>query len=493
LAKIVTSSLINEIKGSLSGSTFRSNRAGVHFYRKPHPRNPKSPKQISSRSNYSLLTNSWSSLTVVQKSLWDQYASLTPKPMTGFNAFISLNSRLINANYSSLLCVDNPPLFPDTPPPVSGFFIQKFDSDTLTVLWDSPSSDSVKIRISFALCFGSSLNWQYISTQNSPTGFYNFPFPYPIDSVFQFRIRSILHDASQGSFSYSPSLSSPVKVLLFSAFYNHKLSIVYQNTMELAAERFGDSFSSSEFGNIYDLCSDSSYIWAIDSTNKVIHQINKYTFKITSVWDNPGADPDNDIIDAFGICNTSTHVCFVSSGHSLVCFSKSDFSSCLNYISPNAGDPTFWNFQHIHWTGSFFLVTHVETLCGFSAFDSSLNYIASYSSFGIGEQQMRGPAGIWADDTYIYVVDWVSIRLSVWYLSTFTWAFNVDSFPGLPFSIDELHAISGDDDYLYISDINQSHIFKLNKSDFSFVNQLGSGPKPSKQFSQVYGLLPWQE
>ncbi len=100
MASIQLSSLVTDIKGSIGGTTFSRNRSGLTAKAKLVGKKNTTAKQQIELQNNNALRNQWAALTLTQKQVWNEFASLHPKTdrygkvksLTGFNWFISLNN-----------------------------------------------------------------------------------------------------------------------------------------------------------------------------------------------------------------------------------------------------------------------------------------------------------------------------------------------------------------------------------------------------------------
>jgi hypothetical protein len=97
------------MSGSIGNFTYSHNRGGQIVKNRRTPVNPNSTKQQAVRSNFSTLSGAWSLLSATNQSLWQQWASLNPIidslgqsiVVSGQNAYIMLNSRLLQAGASA--------------------------------------------------------------------------------------------------------------------------------------------------------------------------------------------------------------------------------------------------------------------------------------------------------------------------------------------------------------------------------------------------------
>lgn len=102
MATIQYSGLVTQIKGSIGGSTFQSNRNGFSIRNKPIPRNPQSATQQQVRGLIGYLSQYWRTLSDSERDSWnavvnswpavDAYGN--PVVLSGYSIFLSANTGL---------------------------------------------------------------------------------------------------------------------------------------------------------------------------------------------------------------------------------------------------------------------------------------------------------------------------------------------------------------------------------------------------------------
>jgi hypothetical protein len=161
MATWTPSALVSDIRGLLGNQVF-SFQKGSHYI-KTHNANPSDPNtaaQQASRSNWSDLSAWWSHLTQTQQNMWHKYASLQKRPLTGFNAFMAVNMSLYNSGIPSPTRRDHPPLTPDTPEAVRGFFPFFVHATSNAISWSAP--DDAGLYVQCWKCY----DWNYFSGYN---------------------------------------------------------------------------------------------------------------------------------------------------------------------------------------------------------------------------------------------------------------------------------------------------------------------------------------
>jgi len=91
--------MIDEINGSIGGTTFQRNRYGFTIKRKPPSRPNFAPLQFTRKNAMYKVVQEWIGLSSGNKSAWDTWASTNPRPsrlnpsvnLNGFNYFQAFN------------------------------------------------------------------------------------------------------------------------------------------------------------------------------------------------------------------------------------------------------------------------------------------------------------------------------------------------------------------------------------------------------------------
>lgn len=103
MAKIKFGMMMTDARGKLGGQVFSKNKSGSYVRTKVTPTNPRTAKQMASRSILGTLSAGWNALTLAQVTAWnkavDQWAKTDIfgdlKNPTGKNLFVSLNKNLL--------------------------------------------------------------------------------------------------------------------------------------------------------------------------------------------------------------------------------------------------------------------------------------------------------------------------------------------------------------------------------------------------------------
>lgn len=120
MAKIKTSALIADIKGTVGGNVFASNKGGNYVRRGKQPTNANTAKQQAVRNAFGTQSGLWRSLTEAQRRSWIEGAVNFPytdslgevKLYSGQQLFNKLNNNLIQYGLTTLEVCPIPQSFP---------------------------------------------------------------------------------------------------------------------------------------------------------------------------------------------------------------------------------------------------------------------------------------------------------------------------------------------------------------------------------------------
>jgi len=192
MAKVTYSALVDTIRGKLNGS-IASQWKGINVLKShPTPRQPRTESQQLVRGLMNNHAGDWYGLSSTLKDLWNRYASLLSKPMTGLNAYIKQNSNL-DRYLGSGSAISNPPPTPSTPEAISGLSIAVTDSLNNTITWASPtgSSDYIIADYSFmaGLDDGSNPRWSFAGGDYADQANIVHNHAFPVGTVMRYRAR----------------------------------------------------------------------------------------------------------------------------------------------------------------------------------------------------------------------------------------------------------------------------------------------------------------
>jgi hypothetical protein len=133
------------------------------------PRLTKSEKQQFVRGLISNLAGKYNTLSDANKDAWDAYAALLPDEMSGFNAYVRNNTRLLYTKHGDLGDITTPP-DPPNPPDAPTSFQATYQSgpDRFQLYWLTPDIYNLYITgyMSLQLCYDNSVwqKWKEIET-----------------------------------------------------------------------------------------------------------------------------------------------------------------------------------------------------------------------------------------------------------------------------------------------------------------------------------------
>lgn len=118
MAKIKLGTLVTDIRGAVGGTIFSRNRGGAYAKKNTSPVQPNSSSQMSVRSIFGSVANTWKSLTGAQQNAWRLAApSFTytdifgeTREYSGQQLFMKLNSQLLLVDISATLQTTPPAL-----------------------------------------------------------------------------------------------------------------------------------------------------------------------------------------------------------------------------------------------------------------------------------------------------------------------------------------------------------------------------------------------
>lgn len=108
MARIKYSALVDNIRGSIAGTTFQNNRYGYTVKTKPQLVNRNTSSQVLQKRDMSVVARAWRNLTEANRTNWDTYAETNPRPtkknldayLSGYNYFLLVNRYRVLASQS---------------------------------------------------------------------------------------------------------------------------------------------------------------------------------------------------------------------------------------------------------------------------------------------------------------------------------------------------------------------------------------------------------
>lgn len=120
MAKIKTSALVADIKGTVGGNVFAANKGGNYVRRYKKPTNANTPKQQAVREAFGYMTGLWRGLTEVERTSWNEGAVNFPyqdslgetRIYSGQQLFNKLNNNIVQVDSATIGTCPTPQSFP---------------------------------------------------------------------------------------------------------------------------------------------------------------------------------------------------------------------------------------------------------------------------------------------------------------------------------------------------------------------------------------------
>ena len=121
MAKIKTSALVADIKGTVGGNVFAANKGGNYVRRYKKPTNANTEKQQNVRSSFGYMAGQWRQLTDIERNSWNEGAVQFPymdklgemRVYSGQQLFNKLNNNLVQLGYPIIETCPTPQSFPE--------------------------------------------------------------------------------------------------------------------------------------------------------------------------------------------------------------------------------------------------------------------------------------------------------------------------------------------------------------------------------------------
>lgn len=209
MSKISYSGFVNTIRGKLSGTVLSSCK-GVNYLKlhNPSPRQPHSISQQKTRGILNELSGIWYSLPRVNKDLWESFASMHSKTMSGINAHNSLNLALVYY-LGPTARITTPPPSPSTPPFPRNFSVSYLSDGDFCIFWTSPSLTTITIIVNYWPMPGrqdsSICRWKLGNTSGSDSLHCTVSTGLSSDFILKFRVRTMDNYGRLSPWSYQQS------------------------------------------------------------------------------------------------------------------------------------------------------------------------------------------------------------------------------------------------------------------------------------------------
>lgn len=182
MARIVYSGLVTEIKGSIGGTTFQSNRSGYIVRNKQYKGPVRSVGNVKAGRAFAIASRRWGSLTAAQRTAYNTMASTynyvdlwgNTKTLTGFQWFMASTNNQFRVDGVGL------PLAPSGDPtvvaPIFDILLEDQKITYTNFNWAGSNANSLLVYASSPLrsnSFNNRLNYRYmgIAYKENPTWF----------------------------------------------------------------------------------------------------------------------------------------------------------------------------------------------------------------------------------------------------------------------------------------------------------------------------------
>lgn len=482
MAKIVHTALVQSIHKKMGGSILRRGKGHSLMSQGQRPRNPRSSRQQQLRHDFNYLAGKWGTLNSTQREMWNTHASQLDQPMSGFNDYVSMNTRLLAASYSTLVPQATPPTTPETPTHIDNLRILKFSATQNTISWQTPRDPALYIQLYRSTEPGFSYTgkqrWTHIETV--PTHMGQIQDVHAIPEEIPLRYRIIVIDP-QGRLSPPTHIvTAPIEALLYLCDErNHRIK-EYTTSPLTYADQFGTYGSgNNQLNRPRGIAPDGLYLYLCDTWNNRIKKHDRATFDFIAQI--------GGLNTPRGLCVDDTHIYVCDLGNDRVTkHLKSDLSIIDTY-----GVTIFDNPYGVTADDTHLYVTMSGTNLLHKVLKSDMTFVSSYGSPGGGDDQFNDPFGITSDDTHLFICDASNHRIkkhlkSDWtFVSAFGTEGNGDDQFDLPVGI----AVHGD--YLFIAD-NRNHRIKVHRKDnLSYVEKTGSYGAGVQEFKYPFHPATW--
>lgn len=197
MAKITPTALVSEITGKFQGHVLQMWKGQIIIRAYTQPTQPRTEKQQLIRGIMNNLAGEWSDLSDAQQTFWNTYAASLDDVMSGFNAYVRNNTKLIYANHGSLNQITTPP-DPTNPPTSPTDFQVNYDppDDEFDITWTAPDDANLWIQafVSPRAAYKDKTSpmWSFIETIASTTFVMRYDASdYTSPRYFRFRLRVI--------------------------------------------------------------------------------------------------------------------------------------------------------------------------------------------------------------------------------------------------------------------------------------------------------------
>jgi hypothetical protein len=151
MAKITPSALITAIQGKWHDSVFQMWKGAIVVRRAGKPRQPQKESRAAYKGIVSDVAGDYDSISAANKTSWACYADLLPTAMSGFNAFLSLNTSALMADHAGLCLYFTAPAtlsIPASPTAIAVAYCT--GSDSYCVSWATPTGATYYVQAQYS-------------------------------------------------------------------------------------------------------------------------------------------------------------------------------------------------------------------------------------------------------------------------------------------------------------------------------------------------------
>jgi len=441
MAKIFHTALVSSIHKKMHGSILRRRKGHTLLSQGQRPRDPHSARQMQLRGHFNYLAGKWGALTPTQQEMWNTHASRLDKPMSGFNDFVGMNTRLLAASNSTLVIRDTPPATPDTPTYSTDFSVLFISNSTNLLSWTEPDSASLFLSIYRSVEPGFSYTkkrrWSLVATVRSDDKLYSDTHGFPQGVPIRYHARVIDPYGRQSPRTAAvPTIVSPMAFIVDTENFRIKEYTIDPLSF---SRMFGTAGSGeTQFNEPNHIAADQAYLYISDYGNSRVkkHLRGNFSFtgSITSLSEPTGIDCDDTYlvfieyaVKKIRLFNKETlapldsqtvshwsNGCHIYDGKLYVATGGS--YQIFSYTFPGLSLVTDWTFANdsiidITSGGGFLWATSYSQNRLLKIDPSTGSLVDTYGSFGSGDDNFSGPYGIDYYDGILYVVDYWNNRI----------------------------------------------------------------------------------
>lgn len=309
--------------------------------------------------------------------------------------------------------------------------------------------------------------------------------------------------SGEDQFYYPYGVAVDDNQVYVASYYNNRIMI--RNKEDLTkVTRLLSSGTPNDYEYHYvpwGVAVDENYLYVSENANHRIKKLNKSDYSVASVFSSP-FPLDEAILSSYGIANDGEYLYYSDYDIDRVVKRRISDMEVVGIIGgPYPTDtPTMFNnpygvavddqYLYVAEYGSHKIKQYnKDTLTWVSTHATPTDTPAGHPN------QLRYPFGIAVDGNYVYVTEY-STNHRLKKINTTTNPWTIEAVIGInatgngPDRFYNPTAITVDQNYVYVADMTNARIKKHNKSDLSFVSQVGylSSANMTYGFGSVYGL-----